>query len=120
MNTSYFSDKELACQHCGENKFDPIFLATLNSIREELGFPLPVTSGYRCSNHPIEVAKSTPGAHAQGKAVDVAVSRAQAFSLIKVSLEHGITGLGVAQKGSGRFIHLDMASNITRPAIWSY
>ena len=117
---SYFSEKELSCSHCGENKFDPLFLATLNTIREELGFPMPITSGYRCPNHPIEVAKSIPGSHAQGKAVDVAVSRAQAFELIKVSLKHEVIGLGVAQKGSGRFIHLDMASNKTRPTIWSY
>jgi hypothetical protein len=35
----------------------------------------------------------------------------------------GITGVGVNQKGSGRFIHLDIVEgneHVSRPSIWSY
>ena len=40
-------------------------------------------------------------------------------------LEHEtlpFTGIGIQQKGSGRFIHLDMApaEQLPRPMIWSY
>lgn len=118
--STHFSDKELNCQHCGEAGMDPAFIEVLEKIRVDVGFPMPITSGYRCPNHPLEAKKSSPGAHAQGRAVDVAVSRSQAFEVIKSATAHGITGLGVDQKGDGRFLHLDIAKGIARPAIWSY
>ena len=53
---NYFSEDELKCQHCGKYKFDEGVLKILNAIRREFG-PMPVNSGYRCVDHPIE-AKS--------------------------------------------------------------
>ena len=119
---NYFSQKELACSHCGGYVFDDDFLATLNKIREKCGFPLPVTSGYRCIHHPIEVAKDEPGAHATGAAVDIQVSGWQAHRLLEVALEEGIKRIGIDQSGphSKRFIHLDAAEGFPAPAIWSY
>ena len=38
-------------------------------------------------------------------------------------IAHGFTGIGVNQKGGGRFIHLDIAeieNYSPRPHIWSY
>ena len=32
--------------------FDDEVRKKLDQIREDCGFPLPVTSGYRCPNHP--------------------------------------------------------------------
>jgi hypothetical protein len=32
----------------------------------------------------------------------------------------GFTGIGVQQKGSRRFIHLDVLQNPPRPNVWSY
>lgn len=119
--STHFSDKELACQHCGKQGIDPDFLAVLEAIRVEVDFPMPITSGYRCENHPIEAKKTTKnGAHTQGRAVDVAVSRERAYLVLKAAVGQGITGLGVEQKGENRFLHLDMADGIPRPAIWSY
>jgi hypothetical protein len=43
--------------------------------------------------------------------------------VLKLALEAGFTGIGVAQKGSGRFMHLDDLLNDEgqpRPTIWSY
>jgi zinc D-Ala-D-Ala carboxypeptidase len=40
-----------------------------------------------------------------------------------VALKHGITGVGVNQKGGARFIHLDdlePTGHFPRPTIWSY
>jgi hypothetical protein len=36
---------------------------------------------------------------------------------LRLALELGFTGIGVQQKGTGRFIHLDLRAV---PAIWSY
>ena len=69
---NYFSEDELRCQHSGEYKFDKTVLKILNAIRKEFG-PMPVTSGYRCPEHPIEARKDRVGAHTTGKAVDLSL-----------------------------------------------
>jgi zinc D-Ala-D-Ala carboxypeptidase len=98
----------------------PEFMAKLQKLRGTYGAPMKVTSGYRCPKHPIEVKKARPGAHASGHAADVAVRGEEAHRLLKIALEVGFTGIGVQQKGEGRFIHLDDLDNDLRPTIWSY
>ena len=124
MKNNYFSKEELSCRHCGEYKFDEGFLELLNGIREECGFPLPVTSGYRCPKHPIEAAKKRPGAHSSGRAVDIKVSGERAHKLVSVALAMGVPRIGVKQKSGSeiydRFIHLDWDITLPGPAIWSY
>jgi len=125
---NYFSPEELACKHClkaGKSveesyHFNETFLSVLNSIRSDCGFPLPVSSGYRCSEHPVEAAKTASGAHTTGRAVDIAVSHEKAHRLIQVALQHGVPRIGVNQKGNSRFIHLDCAMELPHPTIWSY
>ena len=121
---NYFSEKELSCTHCGEYHFDEEFLELLNHIREECGFPLPVTSGYRCPGHPINIEKAAAGkplgAHSKGLAVDIAVSYSNAHTLLKVAVENGVPRIGINQKGDGRFIHLDCDFSLSYPTIWSY
>lgn len=102
---------------------DDDFMAKLDIIREEVGVPFIVTSGYRDKTHPIEAKKTTPGAHASGKAVDILIRGKDALKLIEVALKHGITGLGVKQHGDSRFIHLDTLDSEPhrpRPTVWSY
>lgn len=103
---------------------DPVFMEYLDEVREQYGKPLIVTSGYRCSEHPIEVKKAKAGAHTTGKAVDFAVDRGDAYTLLEIAVGTGwFTGIGIQQKGSGRFIHLDICEEpemSPRPTIWSY
>jgi len=119
---SYFSFDELKCKHCGGLVFDEDFKRTLDNIRRDCGFPLPVSSGYRCPDHPIEIAKDEPGAHCSGKAVDIKVSGEKALKLVEVALRHGVKRIGVSQKGdhSKRFVHLDNELDLPNPTIWSY
>ncbi len=119
-NMRYFTPDELKCQHCGAHGIDTEFVDLLDSIRAEAGFAFPITSGYRCPDHPIEARKAVPGAHATGKAVDIGVSGDRALRVIELALSAGIERIGVNQKGSGRFIHLDVCTDKTTPAIWSY
>jgi len=120
----YFSDKEMACSHCGASNMDPEFMDALDRLREAYGKPLAVTSGYRCPEHPIEARKARAGAHSTGKAADLAVDRGEAHELLKLAMEmNKFTGVGIQQKGSGRFIHLDTCEEpemSPRPTIWSY
>ena len=121
---NFFRPKELACKcGCGTSGFDLDFLATLNTIREECGFSFPLSSAYRCPQHPIEARKKSPGSHSSGKAVDVLCNGEKALEVISVAQKHGIKRIGVQQKGGGRFIHLDGCTEdegFTVPAFWSY
>lgn len=99
---------------------DEAFMDRLVLLRLEYGRPMVVTSAYRCADHPVERRKSTPGVHNQGRAVDIAVFGSDAHDLLRMAMEFGFQGIGVNQKGDGRFVHMDMAEDIPRPAVWSY
>ena len=119
----YFTKEELECRHCQEEGMDPVFLQKLEKLRQEMGFAFPITSAYRCPKHPIEARKKDAGAHASGRAVDIAVRGKQAHRLLQGALEAGFTGIGVSQKGGVRFIHLDDlpdSEGRPRPHVWSY
>ena len=47
----HFELKEFACRCCGQAHIDLDFVLLLNKIRSRCGFPLVVTSGYRCPRH---------------------------------------------------------------------
>ena len=42
-----FRLEEFACKHCGENKIEHELIDKLQSLREDLGFPFVISSGYR-------------------------------------------------------------------------
>lgn len=114
----HFTRGEFACKcGCGRADMQPLFLGRLQALRMIWGKPMIITSGYRCPDHPVEKAKATPGAHNQGIAADIGVSGADAVALLRLALDANFTGIGVQQKGSGRFLHLDIREH---PAIWSY
>lgn len=113
-----FSAAEFSCRcGCGRNDMNPNFLGRLQALRMVYGKPMHITSGYRCPNHPVEKAKTSPGTHSMGIAADIGVSGAEALTLLRLALEANFTGIGVQQKGNGRFIHLDIRD---QAAIWSY
>lgn len=126
---NFFSKQELACKHCLEKGrsvdrsyfFDEQFLEVLNMIRADVGFPLYVTSGYRCKDHPAEASKARPGAHNKGLAADLAVQGHQAYFLVESAVRHAVPRIGVSQNKDGpRFIHLDIDFDLPNPTIWSY
>ena len=132
---TYFTIEEMVCKHSNILGYDERFMDSLVALREKCGFGFPVTSYYRHADpndlentHPIEKKKITfggkAGSHATGKAIDIGLDRERAFILLKTAMDMGIfTGIGVAQKGNGRFIHLDTCNasdGFNRPTIWSY
>ena len=123
MASEHFSHDELKCKHCGVEQMDDGFLADLELVREAMGIPLFVTSGYRCPEHNIAVSNTGPhGPHTTGRAVDIMIAGKQAYRLVSIAIKLGFTGIGVKQSGNfgNRFIHLDMLYNEHRPRIWSY
>lgn len=123
MSWKHFKRHEFSCKHCGENKMEDAFIDKLDALRAECGFPLALTSAYRCPEHNMRVSTTGPdGPHTTGRAVDIAVRAAQAYRVVTLAAKHGFTGIGVQQKGASRFIHLDDLSPPLhpRPNVWSY
>jgi zinc D-Ala-D-Ala carboxypeptidase len=130
MTPSYwpsFTLEELKC-HCGKCgstglEMKATFMDKLQALRNKLGFPMNITSGYRCPAYNASISHSgSDGVHTTGQAVDIAVRGEQAYLLIKAALEMGFTGVGIDQEGASRFVHLDIAiaPDYPRPTIWSY
>ena len=112
-----FTEAEFRCRHCGKQEMKPEFMGRLQALRDVYRRPMTITSGYRCPDHPIEKAKATPGMHSTGLACDIGVQGAEAHEVMRLAMHLGFTGIGVQQKGAGRFIHLDLRAT---PTVWSY
>jgi uncharacterized protein YcbK (DUF882 family) len=116
-----FSAKEFKCQHCQVDGIKEEVVVKLQAMRVAYGKPMRITSGYRCPQHPIEIKKSVPGAHALGLAADIGVEGAEAHRILKLAFLQGFNGIGVQQKGTGRFIHVDIRNGeLPGPIVWSY
>jgi len=119
----YFTPEELRCSCCDQDGMNEAFMDKVSELRKQLGFPFIVTSAYRCAKHPIEARKASPGAHTTGRAIDIGVSGMSAYLVLQGALKAGFRGIGVQQKGEGRFIHLDDIEDSEerpRPWVWSY
>jgi len=122
-----FALREMNCQETGICRMNPETMDRLQQLRYKIGRPINLTSAYRDISHSIEVKKKSPGSHAQGRAVDIGCALADAYDILAIALSIGWTGIGVAQSGTKRFIHLDdlditpnLSGKITRPTVWSY
>ena len=130
MITKNFSSAEMMCScGCGEDSMDPDFMSILQNIRDEMNRPLKISSGVRCAKHNSRVSSTgANGPHvprAKGtQACDIVISGADALRLIDVARKHGVSGVGISQKGlhAKRFIHCDTLddSHHPRPTMWSY
>lgn len=115
-----FTEKEFACSHTGKCDMDAAFMEKIQALRSKYGKPITVTSGYRDATHPIEEAKEKAGIHTMGLAADIACTGQEAYHILALAFELGFTGVGVAQKGHNRFIHLDIYTKTPRSNVWSY
>lgn len=125
MQLQYFHLAEFECRcGCGRAEMIPAFLEKLDHLRALYGKPLTVTSGYRCPSYNSKVSTTGPtGPHTTGRAADLAVDRGDAYKLLGLALQLGFSGIGVQQKGAGRFLHLDALTDAPgqpRPTVWSY
>lgn len=115
-----FKKEEMSCRETKENDMQKEFMDKLQELRNRLGFPLIVTSGFRSVKHSIEAKKPKGGMHTKGLACDIKCHSNTAYKIVKVALELGFTGIGINQKGAtGRFVHLDLRPK-SEALIYSY
>jgi len=112
----YFSERELACKHCGVNKCTQELCDVLDAFREAVGKPVIVDDAYRCPVHNAAVGGAPNSQHMLGEAADIKVDVMSAAQLEavaeKIPAIHGI-GRGDYQA----YIHVDVRE---KPARWCY
>ena len=99
------------CYHCGAVAYiDPQLTLLLEDIRNRVGSPIRILSGYRCEIHNAEIGGASNSAHVVGFAADLAVPEGLNFvqfheicqSMVK--RYHGGCGGYPEQK----FVHVDV------------
>lgn len=108
--TKNFSYEELQCPCCGEMQIEMTFLDTLQEIRDAVGRPFVLSSGYRCKEHNFKIGGASTSRHLYGCAVDILTAGWSSddlhylmFELTSVQNEHYDTGIGIYK----RHIHFD-------------
>ncbi len=103
--TDNFNLKEFECRCCKQVKIDSELVRLLQELRNKIGQPIIITSGYRCEKHNKEVGGKEDSYHLQGLAVDVTGS----FQVGRVALiakDVGFRGIGIYREK--HFLHLDL------------
>lgn len=109
----YFVDKELACKgrccagtvNVGDG-INPRLYEVLDAIRERVGSPVHVTSGYRCPTHNAYVGGVPNSQHTLGIACDIYSDNVGVYELATIAIECGADGVGVYP--SQGFVHIDV------------
>ena len=87
-------------------------------LEDKLGYELTATSGYRSTDHPVEVNKTKPGEHTVGLAVDVvAVGGNQVYDIVEAAIDLGCRRIGISRQLN--FIHIGLDDSRVK-SIWTY
>jgi len=116
LNTwKYFKIEEFKCHCCGENNIDIELVTILDDIREILGLPMKVNSGYRCAKHNKEVGGKEDSAHLYGKAADTEMLHGRmVWDFVDLAKAKGIQRIGVYKT----FVHVDIDRTKPQKVMW--
>lgn len=113
--TRNFLLEEFVCPCCNEVSVDWRLLTALQQLRDALGVPLLINSGFRCAKHNHSVNGAEGSYHTIGLAADIKVPSGMSlvdFFLAAEKVEF-LAGFGVDM----RYMHVDVRS---RPEYWVY
>ena len=116
-DTTNFNVSEFACHCCGNNDIKQEVLNLCQKIRDELGMPVRINSGYRCSKHNSKVSKASNSQHTFGNAADLSCPSGGLAILLavhKLFLEGNLPELGYCiYYPNKNFVHVDI---VPRPS----
>lgn len=115
----YFSNDEFLCPCCGElpdGGIDENLLRVLDAIREEIGAPVIVSSGYRCHAHNEDVGGVADSQHIHGRAADIYCDAPgwTPLQIAAIAERNGADGIGLYED----FCHVDVRGHSARWAEW--
>lgn len=104
--------REFECRD-GEHqvRLDSRLLQKLQALRDKVGRPVIILSGYRNSSYNKRVGGSPGSQHLLGKAADIVVQGCSVEELARISREIGFTGIGLYDS----FVHVDVRA---KEATW--
>lgn len=109
--------EDFACKcGCKENKINPYVVDFVEWL-EGKGYPVLISSAYRCENHNRKVGGVKGSAHEKGCAVDIVVKGSRhRFCLIGDALDYGIRRIGIGKT----FIHFDIDTTKPKKVMFLY
>jgi hypothetical protein len=103
-----FSPRELACKGTGRLRVDPASMDKLQALRDQLGVPLIVTSGYRSPEHNKKVGGAKNSLHMRGMAFDIRMDNHDPVAFEEAARAVGFKGIRRYPKQG--FLHIDTRS----------
>ena len=101
----------------GKEFMNKEFIQKLDKIREDVGFPLKITSGFRTKFHNQKVGGVKKSAHTKGLAADIATPSGKGQKeIVAAALKQGINRFGFGTN----FIHLDVDTSKRPNVTWGY
>lgn len=89
----------------------------VDDVREIVGEPLTINSGYRTAAHNRKVGGKPTSAHLHGWAVDIACATSDLrFKIVAAAVELVVPRIGIAPT----FVHLDCDPNLPQGVVWLY
>ena len=106
-----FSDDEFACKHCGKVITNAKLIKCLQDLRDAIGQPIIVNSGFRCPEHNRAIGGAKNSYHCFGMAADIRSAGMSPEDLATRAREiEGIRGLGIY----ATWIHVDVRDSPNR------
>jgi len=113
--SKHFHVDEFYCKNGnGDLKLNQELITRLESLRNKLGRPIHVVSGYRDPKYNKSVGGAMFSQHKLGRAADVTVSRRKLATIRAKTIECGFKGIGTYRKQG--FTHVDI--RLGRTARW--
>lgn len=107
--TKNFSRYEFRCGHCGRlDVLDMELVWALQRLRDKVGKPLPLNSGYRCCAGNASVGGTQYSQHLFGRAADIPAGYATEAQCRGA----GFRGIGLRR---GKVVHVDMTTERDNP-----
>lgn len=99
--TKNFDRREFVCGHCGRlDALEKNFVRKLQRLRDIVGRPLVIVSGYRCPEGNASVGGSKYSQHIWGRAADIP----RGYATVAQCKAAGFSGIGVR---GGQVVHVD-------------
>ncbi len=115
LHGKYFQFHEFMCPCCGIGLMDDECVASIEELRNHCGFPIVISSGYRCPKHNKEVGGAPESKHLLGQAVDINIGGLNS-SQIHMLIELGMPLFNGFGFGKGK-LHFDVRE---KPTAWGY